>query len=97
VSKNISSRSSDPQLEASKSEIFTWPEDPTPREAVDRLYTIGEDLATRQLPTDQIDELRDISRCLLRHSLVIVETLTDGQERVLERRVNAVAFLEVES
>ena len=39
----------------------------TPREAADRLYTLCDELERRQVPGDQVEELRGLSERYTRH------------------------------
>lgn len=39
----------------------------TPREAADRLYDLCDELDRRQVPADQVEELRALSERFLRH------------------------------
>ena len=39
----------------------------TPREAADRLYDLCDELNRRQLPADQVEELRALSQRFLNH------------------------------
>ncbi len=39
----------------------------TPREAADRLYDLCDELERRQLPADQVEELRVLSQRFLHH------------------------------
>ena len=55
-------------------------EDLTPHEAVDRLYTICDDLAAHQVPEEQLDELRAISRRFLHH----LNALPEYQDKLIE-------------
>ena len=59
---------------------MTWDEDPTPHEAVDRLYKICDDLAAHQVPPQQLEELRAISRRYLHH----LNALPEYQEKLIE-------------
>ena len=67
-------------METTQIEPFAWPEDPTPHEAVDRLYSICADLAGHQVPAEILDELRAICRRYLRH----LEALPEFQDRLIQ-------------